>query len=262
MSEADNFSDSDWLDIASNRESDTDSTESVNGGASSSLSRRSSFSATSSQDGEVEAWEGFVEDEAEVTEDGVNHVDEDRSSPFLDLDSDHTEDRRVRDGLDQSLTSTLGASRTSSHPSTVHNSLRDLRLSFPDPLNNSHDELNRSYDRVLSPEATCSTVVSATEDDEFDSSPVTMVGSTPIQDPGLPPTPAIFGQESPRYDPHVTSANLQVVLYGSSSPIKYSFAEELFRKAIVGADVDELAGTRRLKPVILDRTDDAASIVS
>ncbi|KAE9400204.1 hypothetical protein BT96DRAFT_787785, partial [Gymnopus androsaceus JB14] len=137
MSEVDNFSDSDWLDIASNREeSDTESVGSNNGGASSSLSRRSSFSTTSSQDGEIQAWEGFVEDvEAEVTEDDVLHSGEDHSSPFLDLDKDPTEDRRVRDGLDQSLMSTLSASRTSSHPSTVQNSLQNLRLSFPDPLN-------------------------------------------------------------------------------------------------------------------------------
>ncbi|KAE9400203.1 hypothetical protein BT96DRAFT_919605 [Gymnopus androsaceus JB14] len=84
-----------------------------------------------------------------------------------------------------------------------------------------------------------------------------MTGSAPIQDPGLPSTPEVFGQDSPRFDSNGPSANLQVVLYGSSSSIKYDFAEELFRKATVGADIDKFAET--VRPQILDRTGDAAS---
>ncbi|KAJ4477230.1 hypothetical protein J3R30DRAFT_3483441 [Lentinula aciculospora] len=264
LPETDSFSDSDWLDIASNRESDTESISSNNGGASSSLSRRSSISIGSSHDGEVEAWEGFIEESADETEASKNNLlrstDSDNgqlTNPFIDIDDNHVEERRVRDGLDQSLTSTLSASRTSSHPSTVHNSLRDLRLSFPDPLHNSYDELNRSYDKVSSSEAATIALTESGEDEEFGTMPELAL----MQDPGPPPTPEAPGQDSFQSfqiysSATVKSSNLQVVLYGTSS--NRSFVDELLRKAIVGG---ELAGidkseTDQLRPAIFDHTDD------
>ncbi|KAJ3864109.1 hypothetical protein EV359DRAFT_41720 [Lentinula novae-zelandiae] len=253
LSENDNFSDSDWLEIASNRESDTESVSSNNGAASSSHSRRSSISTDSSRSGDVEAWEGFLEEitdevEAKINEFNPTNPDNEQStSPFIDLDEDHVEERRVRDGLNQSLTSTLGASRISSHPSTVHNSLRDLRLSFPDPLSSSHDELNRSYDRVSSSEAASAALTEAL-----------------IRDPGLPPTPEAPDQNAlPSIQIHsaVRSSNLQVVLYGTS--LRWSFVDELLRKAIVGGEIAGIDGseTEQLRPAIFDCMD-MVSIVS
>ncbi|KAJ3744417.1 hypothetical protein DFH05DRAFT_1495098 [Lentinula detonsa] len=255
LSETETFSDSDWLDIASNRESDTESVSSNNG-----LSRRSSISTGSSRNEEVEAWEGFIEeiaDELPVPETNAPHSNEHSNSPFIDLDEIHVEERRVRDGLDQSLTSTLSTSRTSSRHSTVHNSLRDLRLSFPDPLNSSHDELNSSYDRVSSSEGV--DVTDGIEENELGSSQVALMEPALIQDPGLPSTPEVPGQdtlENIRIISDVRALTLQVVLYGTTP--KWSFVDELLRKFIVGG---ELAGferaieTEQLKPVVFDRTD-------
>ncbi|KIK63052.1 hypothetical protein GYMLUDRAFT_57803 [Collybiopsis luxurians FD-317 M1] len=264
LSEPDTFSDSDWLDIASNRESsDNESVSSNNGGVSSSLSRRSSFSTASSRDDEIEAWEGFIEDSTDEAEGARDHVldlgpiDEERSNnPFVDFDKEHVEERRVRDGLDQSLISTLSASRTnSSHPSTVHNSLRDLRLSFPDPLNNSHDELNRSYDRVSSTE-------DITADNELDVT-VARTGATPMRDPGLPPTPEVLGQDTPQtiqFESNISSANLQLVLYGPSTPSKVIFVNEFIRKVVAGGELDvNESDTERYRVVIIDRTGNAST---
>ncbi|KAF8825147.1 hypothetical protein HHX47_DHR7000093 [Lentinula edodes] len=264
LSENDNFSDSDWLEIASNRESDTESVSSNNGAASSSHSRRSSISTGSSRSGDVEAWEGFLEEitdevEAKINEFNPTNPDNEQStSPFIDLDEDHLEERRVRDGLNQSLTSTLGTSRISSHPSTVHNSLRDLRLSFPDPLSSSHDEMNRSYDRVSSSEAASATLTEGGENDELGSSQVDMPEITLIRDPGLPPTPEAPGQnalQSIQIHSTVRSSNLQVVLYGTS--FKWSFVDELLRKAIVGGEIAGIDGseTEQLRPAIFDCMD-------
>ncbi|EEB91377.1 hypothetical protein MPER_10268 [Moniliophthora perniciosa FA553] len=142
MSDFDTFSDSDWLDVASSRESDIDSLSNPDSDrvdvASTSLSRRSSFSSGSSRDGDVDAWEGFVEDtpeEATIRDIGDHPSSlESRDRHPTEAHEDSAEERRVLDGLEQSLISTLSASRSSSHDSTVHNSLRDLRLSFPDAL--------------------------------------------------------------------------------------------------------------------------------
>ncbi|KAF9043660.1 hypothetical protein BDP27DRAFT_1305250 [Rhodocollybia butyracea] len=266
LSETDTFSDSDWLDIASNRESDTESLSSNNGGASSSLSRRSSISTGSSNADEIEAWEGFIEDstdEAETQDDASQPIgveEEDSNSPFIDLDKVRVEERRVRDGLEQSLTSTLSASRTSSHSSTVHSSLRDLRLSFPDPLNHSRDELNISYDRVSSSEVDFAADATVSEDDQLTTTVVT-TGISPTQDPGESFTPEVLGQELPQsiqFDSNVLSANLQVVLFGKSTLNKWSFVEELLRKAIVGGGVSSVTPDKPLNPMVIDRTGDSA----
>ena len=65
--EPDSFSDSDWLDIVSSRESDDNDSISSgltdhNEASSSSPSRRSSMSLDSSRDGDMEAWDAFTSD--------------------------------------------------------------------------------------------------------------------------------------------------------------------------------------------------------
>ncbi|KAJ3714242.1 hypothetical protein C8R42DRAFT_683468 [Lentinula raphanica] len=251
LSETENNSDSDWLDIASNRESDSESVSSNYG-----LSRRSSISTGSSRE-EVEAWEGFIDDtqdEETAPKDLALHLpipdNEQPQSPFISPDDSHVEERRVRDGLNQSLTSTLNTSRTGSHPSTVHNSLRDLRLSFPDPLNSSHDDLNGSYDRVPSSED----AIDFAEGNDLGSSQVDLTRAPLIQDPDLPPTKEMHDRSTFRNVQVESNVTLQVVLYGSTP--KWSFVDELLRKYLAGR---ELAGTdtvetEPLKPLIFDRT--------
>ncbi|KAJ7707734.1 hypothetical protein B0H17DRAFT_1033760 [Mycena rosella] len=161
MSELDSLSDSEWLEISSNQESDNDSLSSRDSDhddlASMPPSRRSSISVGSSLDGEIDAWEGFADDSPEEPGDAVVAAfatAEHAAGPrrMLDSQGNISEEQFVTTALEQSLVGTLSASRSSSLgvSSTVHNSLRDLRLSFPDPITSSRDELNRSYEAVSS----------------------------------------------------------------------------------------------------------------
>jgi hypothetical protein len=242
LSELDTFSDSDWLDIS--RESDDESLSSRDSdhieAASGPLSRRSSFSTGSSRDGEVEAWEGFVEDSAdEAPAPGHAPLTRLETGPTSEPDGEDDnpeEEKLLRDGLDQSVISTLSASRSNSHPSTVQSSLRDLRLSFPDPLTSSRDELNRSYDTVLPTEADMSISSENTE------SPVqeAMSDSLSMQDPSLLPTPEVLAQDiqtSLIETIDNVSSDFEVVLYGRSSHVKWTFVRDLLRKAALGGPI-------------------------
>ncbi|KAK0469795.1 uncharacterized protein EV420DRAFT_1496579 [Desarmillaria tabescens] len=231
----DSLSDSDWLDIASNRESDDN--ESVSSRDSDHnevvipLSRRSSMSIGSSRDGEVDAWEGFVDDSSDE-----GHSNEFESTgavadglfmgPLLDLEG---EEQRVREALDQSMISTLGASRSSSHPSTVHSSLRDLKLSFPDPLTSSHEQLSGSYDNVSSSNHELPSL-----EGEEAITEVTVNDSSPVTDPGLLPTP-----ESPTDTRDIDFGDVEydIFLYGTSSSVKWTVVHDLLRKASLGAGI-------------------------
>ncbi|TFK40344.1 hypothetical protein BDQ12DRAFT_601900 [Crucibulum laeve] len=247
MSELDSLSDSEWLDIASNREypSDNESVSSQDSDhdeiGSLSRSRRSSISLGSSIGGDVEAWEGFVddsEDEAAAAEMGTYPVHT-VAMDTTELDSIPTgfipdieqpeEDQRVNDALDQSLVSTLSASRSSTSGgfSSTHTSIRDLRLSFPDPLTSSRDELNRSYEDV----STSDTAFTTTDAETDAPSPVVETQSLPKQDPGLiTTTPEVPHHEAKIHEVDV-KAKLDIILYGWSSSIKWSFVEELVKKA-------------------------------
>ncbi|KAF8206455.1 hypothetical protein K438DRAFT_1963494 [Mycena galopus ATCC 62051] len=165
MSELDSLSDSEWLEISSNQ-SDNDSLS--DSSRSSDLpseppSRRSSISIGSSVDGHIDAWEGFADDSPDEPVPDADPV----VPAFATAEqagSQHMpdavlEEQFVNAALEQSLVGTLSASRSSSLgvPSTVHSSLRDLRLSFPDPITSSRDELNRSYEAVSSSDAHCIT---------------------------------------------------------------------------------------------------------
>ncbi|KAK0204783.1 hypothetical protein DFS33DRAFT_1322791 [Desarmillaria ectypa] len=232
----DGLSDSDWLDIASNRESDDNesvsSRDSDHNEVAIPLSRRSSMSIGSSRDGEVDAWEGFVDDSSDE-----GHSNEFESTgavtaegPFMGplLDSEG-EEQRVREALDQSMISTLGASRSSSRPSTVHSSLRDLKLSFPDPLTSSHEQLSGSYDNVSSsnhelpsPEAAEASTEAIVND------------LLSVTDPGLLPAP-----ESPTDTRDIDFGDVEynIFLYGSSSSVKWTVVHDLLRKASLGASI-------------------------
>jgi hypothetical protein len=258
VSEVDSLSDSDWLEIASNRASDDDDSlsssdhEEVDGLP----SRRSSLSVGSSRDGEVEAWEGFTSDSADegvpdephlppiyavmppVAHD-VGPADDAEHAPAAERDI--AEEQRVKDALDQSMISTLSSSRSSSlggHPSTVHNSLRDLRLSFPDPLTSSRDELHRSYEDVSPSDAS-----SMTDTDDV------VPPSPPAVDPGLFITPEVPLVEDISSDTPPSTFDFDIVLYGSST-IKWSFVDNIVKKAAIGGGI-ALSQTKSIHPVHL-----------
>ena len=244
MSELDSLSDSDWLDISSSRESDDNdsiiSADSEPKIGFMPLSRRSSISVGSSREGDVEAWEGFIDDSGDEGERILEHevapaslisagIDGHATDPALasPANVEMAEEQRVKEALDQSLVSTLSASRSSA--GSTHSSLRDLRLSFPDPLTSSRDELHRSYSSVSPSETrsiTPNLVTGAIDDDSLHEDDVSAV--VPL-DPGLPATPEVPHQEV-RLSSGSNKAVFEVVLYGSPSSFKWNFVGELVRK--------------------------------
>ncbi|KAJ7170665.1 hypothetical protein C8R43DRAFT_980380 [Mycena crocata] len=192
MSEQDSLSDSEWLEISSNQESDNDSISSRDSDhddlASVPPSRRSSMSLGSSVDGEIDAWEGFADDSLDDPVAGVHFaVAAGAAAEHAASPDGVSEDQLVAAALEQSMVGTLSASRSSSLgvSSTVHNSLRDLRLSFPDPLTSSRDELNRSYEAISSTETQC-----ITDDDS----------NSPMTTAAFPGQSAPICEESPLKD--------------------------------------------------------------
>lgn len=267
MSEFDSLSDSDWLDISSGRDDSDDNvslSSDSNHGEISSMphSRRSSISVASSMNSEVEAWEGFVSDNGdEVAPDahpeaviGMYHVplpsalepepitaglfipdvDQLSAAPPEVVDE---EDRRVKDALDQSFIGTLSASRSSTtggHFASTHTSINDLRLSFPDPLTRSHNnELNSSYQAVSSAESSDSQ--RSDNDDTQELTIASTISSSPTEDPGMiATTPEVqcHGDQQCESD---EKSQLEIVLYGASSEIKWHFIQQLIQKAAANA---------------------------
>ncbi|KZT00816.1 uncharacterized protein LAESUDRAFT_816283 [Laetiporus sulphureus 93-53] len=242
LSELENSSDSDWLDVASSRASeDTDSVVGFDSdrelGSDRPPSRRSTNSAASSRD-EVHIWQGLLEGvESHVaplalTTRLVALSSDDILPPDAEAPDeahDPEEEQRVREALDQSMASTLSGSRGSSSLSGSHTSIvhsRDLRLSFPDPLNSPRDEpLNISFEDVAPPsEADVAPTVST--DASLISAPDS--GPAPVAaDLGEPATPAV-----PEDD---VRPDFYVVLYGASSAVKWSLVDQLLDKAAKGS---------------------------
>lgn len=240
MSEFDSLSDSDWLDIASRTSDDNDSVSSHEGLSSrplSRLSRRSSISFGSSHESEVDAWEGFVDESGDesAVESGmcivrplVSHPTESiPTGPIPDISHDSSDDRLVKEALDQSLVGTLSASRTSSTSHSTHSSIRDLRLSFPDPLTSSRDQLGKPYPETLecdSPSNDADTTISLTD---------SMVSSSESEQKTEPvaATSQVRHHEVTEQDSISSNIGLDIILYGASSPIKWSFVQDFIQKA-------------------------------
>ncbi|KAF8842118.1 hypothetical protein BDN67DRAFT_1001898 [Paxillus ammoniavirescens] len=262
ISEPESLSDSDWLDIATtDRESDENDSICSSRGTDHehlslrSRSRRSSLSCGSSRDGDVDAWEGLIEDSAdEGMPDDVPappHVplvfQAPMSSNLNPTEDTSPEELRIQEGLDQSMISTLSSSRSSSlHASTVHTSSRDLRLSFPDPITSSREEiLNTSYEDVGSPSDTTFSATDPeitvdllqTENEEMLSA--SQVLPPQSQDLEATSVPACLGPE------------LKVILYGLSSPFKWSLIDNLLQRVVCGAglttttDLQSIEGSTR-----------------
>ncbi|KAF8920327.1 hypothetical protein CPB85DRAFT_1274616, partial [Mucidula mucida] len=220
----DGLSDSDWLDIATNRESDDNDSVSSrdsdvhDGVPSLPLSRRSSLGRRH------HPWPPRASDPA---------IDGPILSPVFDLgiDEQEIEERRLRDALDQSMISTLGSSRSGSLPSTVHNSIRDLRLSFPDPLTSSRDELSSSYDNVSSSVQNISPSPEIVDNSPVPESPalgpVSLLPQETAKEPGPIPIPVSSEQGN--------SLSLQssygIKLYGTPSSIKWTFVYQLMQSS-------------------------------
>ena len=220
LSELDSISDSDWLDISASEdagsidilESDRDEADDRP------LSRRSYSSRSSSRDGDVDIWEGLVEntDDEALEDPPESSLGPPPSQPHLaSTDGNSAEERRVEDALNQSMVSTLSTSRASSmsasgtanHPP---NRPRDLRLSFPDPLSGSKDDLLRSHEELgSSPTTVDAPQLSELSDDEEQL-------NTPMS--------------SPSFLLKLPTVEFEIYLYGTPPERKWSIVESLLEK--------------------------------
>ncbi|KAF8910652.1 hypothetical protein CPB84DRAFT_1764270 [Gymnopilus junonius] len=237
---------------------------------------------------DVEAWEGFVSDVGDEAQEAVtgmypvplpSALGAEPIAIGLDPSAEQSidpavaeEDQRVREALDQSFVGTLSASRSSptgsGHLPSNHTSIRDLRLSFPDPLSSSRDELNRSYEAVSSPTVSSSTEnsVNASTDDDVNIAERTEPAalSPLVEDPGLPfITPEVLHHEVDRVEADEKRAELEIVLYGSSSEIKWKFVQGLIQKAALTSGYLLDANFRENEPLeslrLIKKADSVAS---
>ncbi|KAL4252322.1 hypothetical protein ABKN59_002559 [Abortiporus biennis] len=252
VSELGSLSDSDWLDIDSSRASEDndslaafeDSDREDNDGRPS--SRRSFASVSSSKEAVVERWEGIVEDSADESpldpnDMSINTVstlsaeDLPEEAPPPDATEADEEEERVKAGLEQSMMSTLSASRSNSLSASVQTSIirssRDLRLSFPDPLTSSRDELLNTSFEDLVPSA-----------DNTSSQP-SLVGAARCASPTADPAKfAVMETTRQKYTgidhndvPSGVSPDFSIVVYGLSSFAKSPLIDTLLDKWAIGA---------------------------
>jgi hypothetical protein len=174
VSEVDSLSDSDWLDIASNRGGNETDEDGVTTDTDSIVDDdRDGSSSVDAHD--VDRWEGFLDGASRASTPPPLPVPAPSSLPsgvsaaalllsrnnaaaassplsrnVLATEEDLAEDERVQCALDQSMVSTLSASRSSTGSAHSRRS-SEFRLSFPDPLASSRDSLmNSSYEDVHS----------------------------------------------------------------------------------------------------------------
>ncbi|KAI0775193.1 hypothetical protein BD413DRAFT_533905 [Trametes elegans] len=267
LSEVESLSDSDWLDIASSRASEdndslADSDASDREDPESDYrppSRRSLLSTDSSREGEIQGWEGIIEDEADeapapatttastLTDPRLTHLSLSFRTVALSESAvarhraleDPEEEQKVKDALDQSMISTLSGSRSNSlNGSTSVVQSRDLRLSFPDPLNNPQAQsLSPSYEDISATDAGMSLsdgdtqalaeaaatpaalfqIASAADPDTFPTSEVARAGDTNTR-----------GKQANVHSGHIV--DFYIVMYGASSAIKYRVVHRLLEK--------------------------------
>ncbi|KAI0749769.1 hypothetical protein C8Q80DRAFT_1119937 [Daedaleopsis nitida] len=232
LSEVESLSDSDWLDISSRASEDNDS-----------------FA-----DSDVSDREDLASDYRHI-EDGTDNSDappplsrgdhtlqlSQQSSSFRTVAlseaavarhialEDPEEERRVKDALDQSMISTLSASRSNSLNASSQTSIvRDLRLSFPDPLTSSSPparSLSPSYEDITADMA------QSTPDTQARTEMVAEATLT-AADPGAIPMPVV-APDNAAVSTEVLSnvaIDFYIVLYGSSSAIKHRVVHRVLEK--------------------------------
>ena len=250
LSELENLSDSDWLDIASSRASeDTDSVVGFDSDRELDhddrpTSSHSYRSTSSSRHSEIRAWEGLLEDIPDechtaarpLTRPTALSSDGAHAAAPTAQEEDPEEEQRVKDALDQSMMSTLSSSRSNtlsgSHSSLVRS--RDLRLSFPDPLTSSReDSLNASFEAVAPDDDASPAVDSGADSSPHGTDDIDVKKALTAADPGMLPTPVVPDVEESREETPI-KPDFYVVLYGASSAVKWSLIDKLLEKVAAG----------------------------
>lgn len=144
-------------------------------------------------------------------------------------EEDNPEDQKVKDALDQSMVSTLSTSRSGSFGRSSMTSPRppkDIRLSFPDPITSTTDDIRRSYEE-LDANATrrsCSRRNSRGDQEPADAA----LESESITDSGVSSTLELSPRDSIPSEIG-NAADLFIVLYGFSISDKLNLVDKLLR---------------------------------
>ena len=284
LSEVESLSDSDWLDISSRASEDNDSLDDSDREDLASdyrpPSRRSLASFGSSREGEIQGWEGIIEDSSDEAPPASSPEGNERDAAAADtvlhssqqslsfrmvalseaavarhaaLD-DPEEDRKVKDALDQSMVSTLSASRSNSLNASVQTSVvqsRDLRLSFPDPLTSASPgahSLSPSYEDISADtDIGTGTDIAPSDREPETQGPTTDVDAAPAAVRGSTTTPSDARVDAGAHTEIHSSAaaDFNIVLYGTSSEAKHRVVHRLLEKLMAATQ----CGFSSLPPV-------------
>ena len=162
------------------------------------------------------------------------------------VEKDNLEDQKVKEALDQSMVSTLSTSRSGSFGRSSMTSPRprkDIRLSFPDPIASTTDDIRRSYEELNASATRRSCSRRNSHDDQAveatpESESITDLGVSSTQE--LPPRDSIPSEI-------VNAADLFIVLYGFSVSDKLNLVDRLLRSHSIGSGL-ELVGNIQVQP--------------
>ena len=163
------------------------------------------------------------------------------------VEEDNLEDRKVKEALDQSMVSTLSTSRSGSFGRSSMTSPRprkDIRLSFPDPITSTTDDIRRSYEELdaSATRRSCSRRNSNDDQGAAEAAPE----SESITDSGVSSTQELSPRDSIPSE-IVNAADLFIVLYGFSIGDKLNLVDRLLRSHSAGSGL-ELVDNIQVQP--------------
>ena len=163
------------------------------------------------------------------------------------VEEDNLEDQRVKEALDQSMVSTLSTSRSGSFGRSSTTSPRprkDIRLSFPDPIASTTDDIRRSYEEL---DASATRRSRSRHNSHHDQGPAEATPeSESITDLCVSSTQELSPRDS--IPPEiVNAADLFIVLYGFSINDKMTLVDKLLRNHSMGSGL-KLVDTIQVHP--------------
>jgi len=238
-------------DFSEHSEDENESTD-YNHSYAASLSRQPSSSHLSSSDSDATGpWiDPHPTDDDEPLDDPFvvpSDTDNELAQEVAPAEEDNLEDRKVKEALDQSMVSTLSTSRSGSFGRSSMTSPRprkDIRLSFPDPIASTTDDIRKSYEEL---DSSATRRSRSRRNSHEDQGPVEAIPeSESITDLGVSSTQEL----SPRDvipSKIVNAADLFIVLYGFSISDKLNFVDRLLRNHSQGAGL-ELVEDAQVRP--------------
>ena len=173
--------------------------------------------------------------------------DDDPAQEAAPAEGDNLEDQRVKEALDQSMVSTLSTSRSGSFGRSSMTSSRpskDIRLSFPDPIASTTDDIRRSYEEL---DASATRRSRSRRNSHDDQVPAEVAPeSESITDLCVSSTQELSPRDSIP-SAIVTATDLFIVLYGFSIGDKLNLVDRLLRSHSTGSGL-QLIDTIRVHP--------------